>query len=172
MATRSRRLYPAKGRSATDWGRILIPTTDIDASEKQIIATFTLSNPGIGETVRRTRGRFSIISDQSTVTEEQLGAVGFMIASDAAVAVGATAVPGPATDASDDGWFVWEGWTQSSQFTLGVSNAAGGFGAVYEFDSKAMRRVEEGFTIAVIAEGSSIAGCEIGMVVSLLSSRT
>ncbi len=158
-------------RGATDWARLVVAHTTV-ASGKALLATFALSNPGIGETVRRTRGMFDVVSDQSSVTEQQNGALGFMIVSDLAAAAGAASIPGPITDASDDGWFVWEPFTQVSQFTLGVSNAAAAQGAaIYPFDSKAMRKVADGFTIVCMVEVLS-QGCEIGLAVSLLGSRT
>ncbi len=76
-------------------------------------------------------------------------------------------MPGPVTDASDDGWFVWEPFWQRGADSIAATNPQ------YMFDSKAMRTVQEGFQIAVIVENASAAHvCEFGMGMSLLSSRT
>jgi len=151
-----------------------VPFVTVAAATKVLIASFVNSNPGIGEVVRRSRGRFGVISDQASVTEQCIGAIGFVVVSDLALAAGAASIPGPFTDASDDGWFVWEGFATVSQFTLAVSNASAAQGAgLFEFDSKAMRKVPDGFSIAVMAENTTGGGgWEIGMTASVLGSRT
>ena len=169
MARQRGRTFAAT-RPATDWGRLVGNTFTIAAGAKALVATLVLSNPGIGETVRRTRGRFYVVSDQASVTEQQTGAMGFIVVNDLAIAAGAASIPGPVTDSSDDGWFVWEPFMQVSQFTLGGSNAAG-FAQWYEFDSKAMRKVADGFGIAVMFEALA-QGIEVGVGFSLLGSRT
>ena len=101
-------------RQPTTWSRLVM--TDfftVPAASKVLLANFTLGNPGIGETVRRTRGQFAIISDQSAAPEFQLGAIGGVVISDVAAAVGVTATPGPFTERDDDGWFFWQGFTES-----------------------------------------------------------
>ncbi len=123
------------------------------ANSKVLLTSVVLSNPGIGETVRRTRGLISIMSDQQTVVEEQVGAFGMVVVTDLALAAGAASIPGPGTDASDDGWFVWVPFVQASEGNVGVADPPGlPVSQRYEFDSKAMRRVEEGFVIAIMVE--------------------
>ncbi len=141
-------------RRATNWVR-LVPTarTTVALSTKALFTSLTLSNSGIGETVIRTRGSVSISSDQAAAQENQTGAFGMIVVNDIALALGATGIPGPGTDASDDGWFVWMPFMlQSESFSAG----AGGINdRVFTFDSKAARRVEEGFGIAVMLENAS-----------------
>ena len=144
--------------------------TLVPVGTKVLLASFVLSNPGINETVRRTRGRFFVNSDQATTNEMVLVAIGFVVVNDLALAAGAASLPGPISDASDDGWFVWEGVPILSASTDGGSGSIVSGVQPIEFDSKAMRRVEEGFGIAVIAEASGV-GAEVSMAVSLLSSR-
>jgi len=116
--------------------------------------------------VRRTRGLFSVASDQAAAGESQLGALGFIVVSDLAVAAGAASIPGPVTDASDDGWFVWVPFGQES-----IRAAGGPQSFQYEFDSKAMRRVEEGFAIAIMVENAhATEGLDFWCGTSLLSS--
>jgi len=164
----------ARHKTRTDWARI-VPATPIAISGggASIISTFVLSNPGIGETIRRTRGLMHVTSDQAAVFEEINGAMGMVVVSDAAAAVGITAVPTPVTEASDDGWFVWVPFSQLSAGTNGTGVGAlfaAELGASYEFDSKAMRRVEEGSTIIVVAELASSLGAEVFVNTALLSS--
>ena len=47
-------------------------------------------------------------SDQVAVVEQQIGALGFIVVSDLAIAAGAASIPSPGFNGSDDGWFVWQ----------------------------------------------------------------
>ena len=153
-----------------NWARATVATmTTVPASSTIIAAAVVLSNPGISETVRRTRGRIWVQSDQSAAVENQIAALGFMVVTDTAFALGITAVPNPVDEASDDGWFVWLPLCQTS--SLAADGGPTGYG--YDFDSKAMRKVEEGFTVvAVIANKSASNGLQFNLMFSLLSSRT
>ena len=168
-ARRSTRSFSARRTAPrTDWARLVqaLPVT-VAAGTKVLIATFTLSNTGISETVRRTRGRLWISSDQSAAPEEQFGAFGLVVVNDLALAAGAASIPGPVTDASDDGWFVWLPFLQNSALGLGAP-----FGYGYDFDSKGMRTIDDGFGIAVMVENShATEGLNFAMGMSLLGSR-
>jgi len=138
----------------------------IPAATKVLLTTVVLSNPGIGETVRRTRGRALVQSDQGAAQEGQLLALGLIVVSDLALAAGAASIPGPAIDASDDGWFLWEPLLNRMSIST-VSEPRH-----VEFDSKGMRKIQEGFGIAVMVENSSptfgaIVGCGISILTSL-----
>ncbi len=104
--------------------------------------------------------------------EEISGAWGAVIVTDAAAAIGITAIPGAVTDASDDNWYLWE------PFGAVLGNDAGAVGnaastlAMTDFDSKAMRKVESGFQIAFVVENASAStGLAFSAGISLLSSR-
>ena len=145
----------ARRRAPSTWARLSPASgTVIPAGVKTLLQTIILSNPGIGETVRRTRGLITILSDQESVVEHVTGAIGFVVVSDLALAAGAASIPGPVTDANDDGWFVWEpvsGTTDSDLTSTGTNQPA----LRFAFDSKAMRRVEEGSGIAIMVENAS-----------------
>jgi len=163
------RRFVAGTRQATDWSRFNgAALTNVAPSTKVLVATFALGNPGISETVRRTRGLIAVSSDQNSATEEQVGAFGLMKVNDIAIAVGAASIPGPVTDNSDDAWFVWVPFAQRTSGAV-----AGGIQSiVYEFDSKAMRIVEEGFGLAVMVENAHAGhALAIQVSMSLLSSR-
>ena len=153
MPTRSRRGFvPRRSRGAAPaWGMIQVTEQTLAPSAKALIGSFILSNPPLGETVLRTRVRISVRSDQAAAIEFQIGAFGMMVVTDTALGVGVTAIPGPADEGSDDGWFVHQAIVQGSR-SSGIS------GVDYEIDSKAMRKVEEGYSIAIMAESSSVAG--------------
>ncbi len=170
MAAQRRQFVRSRQRTASDWGRLIDPHTSVAAASKVLLASFVLSNPGIGETVRRTHVMLSVVSDQNAALEQQNGAFGMMIVSDLALAAGAASIPGPVTDASDDGWFVWFGVSQANAGFIGGA-VTGSLVDSYVFDSKAMRKVADGFSIAVMYESLS-QGCFVGSAISLLSTRT
>ena len=161
------RTFTTRRRSPTTWSRtVSIGPLTVAAATKVVFSTFVLNNPGIGETVRRTRGMLSIGADAVSV-EEQTGALGFVVVSDLALAAGAASIPGPFTDGSDDGWFVWQPFVQTAQEGT-ISNLTS---YQYAFDSKAMRRVEEGFGIAVMLENSSATfGLRATIAIAMLTS--
>ncbi len=157
----------------TNWGRT-VPTTHttIAFGAKALIASVALSNVGINEVVRRTRGVLGVYSDQSAAMEEQIGALGFIVVTDLAAAAGAASIPGPVTDANDDGWFVWMPFTQQCAVTVGGSAVNSNPPGNWHFDSKAMRRVEEGFVVAIMVEnGGGANGMDVTLLTSLLASR-
>ncbi len=162
------RRFVAGTRQATDWSRFnQTAAVNVAAGTKVLLATFALGNPGISETVRRTRGMIAVSSEQAAAIEEQAGAFGLMKVNDIALAAGAASIPGPVTDGSDDAWFVWVPFAQRS-----IASSGQTISFVYEFDSKAMRTVEEGFGLAVMVENAHAThafAIQIGM--SLLSSR-
>ncbi len=152
------------------WARFVDIPIDVSVSSKVLLATFVLSNVGIGETIRRTLGGIYVVSDQSAADEPLAGAFGMIVVSDLAGAAGAASIPGPFTDASDDGWFVWQGFSGEGKLAATPTNPP----AMDKlFDSKGMRRVSEGFLIALMVENaSSTAVFNIGTYVSLYSTRS
>ncbi len=160
---------PGGSRRGTNWGRLVeTSVTTIPAASKVLLASFVLSNPGIAETVVRTLGRFSWMSDQVAVVESQLGAFGMVVVSDIALAAGAASIPGPVTEATDDGWFVWESFFSKSE---GLTTGEPGFTSqLQEYESRAARRVEEGFSVAIMVEnGHATAGMQFWFAASMLA---
>ncbi len=158
-------------RAPSTWTRIVSTSlVTVAAATKQFLVVLSLNNVGIGETVRRTRGMFYVVSDQGSVPDEtQVGAFGLIVASDIALGVGAASLPGPITEASDDGWFVWEPFAQSGSIEETLAPAR--VGNWYPFDSKAMRKIQEGYGAAVMIENASATdGLRVGFGLSLLSS--
>jgi hypothetical protein len=93
-----------------------------------------------------------------------------IVVSDLALAAGAGSIPGPVTDANDDGWFVWEpinfgNGTDGTQIWAPVNS--------WQFDSRAMRRNSEGFGIAIMAENADASHVlQIQTVLSVYATRT
>ncbi len=114
-------------------------------------------------TVVRTRGVFAINTDQVAASEFQSMALGFCVVSDQAAAIGITALPTPITDQESDLWFVYE--QLMAQFEFFTAAGFDSQGATFkEYDSRAMRKVEDGQDIAIVAE-SDITGLTLGLQV-------
>ncbi len=95
-------------RPNRSWAAIVdAAETTVPAASKVLLGTFTPSVDGIDEVVLRTRGVLAVRSDQTAGSELQIGAFGMIVVTDTAAAAGAASIPSPATDADDDGWFVW-----------------------------------------------------------------
>ncbi len=126
--------------------------TDINiaAGTKVLIATISLSNPGIGETILRSRGMLTWMTDApSSANEMQIGAFGAIVVSDPAIAVGITAIPGPGvgSEGGDDGWFIHQ--TFASKTLISNVDAVS---HMIMIDSKAKRKIDDGFAIAFVVE--------------------
>ena len=109
-------------------------------------------------TIVRTRGSFWVKSDQVAATRTPFGALGFSVVSDAAVAIGITALPLPITDEASELFFTFQFWLADFTFVTaaGVDGSQGM--ARYDFDSKAMRKVNLGSDIAVTVQNAAVAG--------------
>ncbi len=111
-------------------------------------------------TVVRTVGMFAGRSDQIAASEDAMGAFGMAVVSEAAIAIGVTALPAPISDEESDLWFAYDTIAPSLLF-----NDATGFQSpamqYRYFDSRAMRKVEDGSDIAVMLEAGSGVGMSI-----------
>ncbi len=112
-------------------------------------------------TIVRTRGFLHLKSDQTAAAEDQAVNLGYAVVSVQASAIGVTAVPTPTTDQGSDLWFVF-------QSLMAAVNAGAGDGQARgqgkDYDSRAMRKVEDGEDIVVVVE-SEVAGLTSGMIV-------
>jgi len=123
----------------------------VPALTKVLLALFLPSFPS-GETMRRFRGTFYVFG---TSVANFHGAVGSFVANDTAIAAGVASLLDPVTDVASDAWF----WYQS--FHGGGNADPGSAGAdssqVYTIDSKAMRRVDRGYQVAVVVANAAAA---------------
>jgi len=104
-------------------------------------------------TIIRVRGMLSIVSDQVAASEEIFGAFGMAVVGDQASVTGITAMPTPITEEFSDQWFLHQHIASAVQLASAASMFASGFQV--EFDSKAMRKVEDDFDFATIFENGS-----------------
>ena len=164
---RARSGFRSSGRRpGGSWGRANFIGNGVAASTKLFLGSFQLDNAGIAETGRRNVGHLSISSDQEAAVETPFAAFGMIVVSDAAAAIGVTAIPGPLTDASDDGWFVW----QSAVITQGADTSRAS--RVFPFDSRGMRRVEQGFQVALMLETGATFGSILQVSLSSYATRS
>ena len=103
-------------------------------------------------TIVRTHLEVMVRSDQAAAIEHQLAAIGACVVTDEALAVGISAIPTPVADAGSDAFFV-------HQFVFGDESALTDrtrSATRLSIDSKAMRKVEDGFDVAFVSDLSSI----------------
>jgi len=100
-------------------------------------------------TVVRVRGMLSLISDQVAAAEEPFGAWGLCVVTEQASAAGTASLPSPISEDFSDVWFAY-------QFGAAPINSAGVMASVATsyFDSRAMRKVEEGQDIVSLFENA------------------
>jgi len=116
-------------------------------------------------TVVRSRFELHLRSDQASAIEHQAAGFGIAVVSDQAAAIGVTAVPTPATDLGSDLWFVQQNiFADESALTDRTRSST-----KVTVDSKAMRRVDVGQDIVVVAElASPSSGFILGVVGRML----
>ena len=102
-------------------------------------------------TVVRSRGILGIESDQTAASEVYHAAFGMAVVSEQAIAIGVTAVPTPDTDRASDLWFVFEELLGSYLFATSAAFVESS-ATMRIYDSKAMRKIEDGQDLAVVAE--------------------
>ena len=112
-------------------------------------------------TIVRTRIQGLFQSDQSAASELTSGALGAVVVSEQAQAIGATAVPGPVSDPDAD-WFVYHGLTSDYILQTGVGFERDS-GHHFTIDSKAMRKVDENKTAVFVMELATAAGALLAL---------
>jgi len=104
-------------------------------------------------TIVRVRGFWHVRSDQVIATEQYGCSQGWAIVSDQASAIGVTAVPTPDTDIASDLWFLFESLYGTFMLLDSTGTQQQGMGAT--FDSKAMRKVQEGEDVVQMFESGT-----------------
>ncbi len=152
---------PGGRKRETQW--LELPTISFvlaSANTPALLLSLTTAEKALRPfTIMRTRGSFLTVSDQSIATEYFDTAIGGCVVSDQAVAIGVTAVPTPTTDRASDLWFLYEETKGLFEFlTAAGFQERQGPGATQTFDSRAMRKVEEGQDVIIVAENSGESG--------------
>jgi len=142
-------------RRETSWASIVPTDTAVAAATAVTFLGFSAGLLALRPfTIVRTRGYIHMTTDQVAATENQSASMGLAVVSDQALAIGVTAVPTPETDRSSDLFFVHESLASRFIFSTAVAYIQGGIGRV--FDSKAMRKVEEGQDVALSVETTGV----------------
>ncbi len=170
MPINRNRRFPTRRSPNRSWASFINTSFgNVPAASKVLLGSFGLSNPNIDETILRTVGQIATVSDQTIASEQQIGAFGMIVVNDRAITAGVASIPGPATDAGDDGWFVYVPFTNQMRFNSAIGvDEVGSFNV--QFNSKAKRKVQEGFAIAVVVENiHATHGFNFNVVLRLLS---
>ena len=139
--------------------------TTIAGTTKVLVSLFVPSNSGIDEVILRTRGVFGAWPG-TLAAFDNFGAWGIAVVSDIALATGATAIPGPATDAGWDGWFVWQGIARRTFVATAVGTEDFG---MTDFDSKAKRIVGTDYSLVLMVENVGGSSFVFGTIMRILS---
>ncbi len=151
---RAPRRGPQRKTLWLDFAQVLTGKTTVAAATAVALSQLNAAALAIRPfTVVRTRGLLWVSSDQASAVEEPFGALGFAVVSEQATAVGVTALPTPITEAGSSMFFSWTPWYASINVLSGVG--AQNISNVYEFDSKAMRKVEVGEDISMTIENGN-----------------
>ena len=156
MARRqSRQFNRSSSRPNRGWSGLIETTFTLVAPNSRVLLSLGApNNPGIDLTVLRTVGGLFVTSDQTAASETQVGALGMIMVTDAAAAIGITAIPDPVTQLEDDGWFLYQSFAQSNVVLSGVGFSFN-TGNWYPFDSKAKRIFSgEGVQFAVVVSNA------------------
>ena len=165
--------FPSRGggsKRSVSWSVCSTPTgLSVLAAGQKGIAVLVQSSillDLIPFTITRTVGICHIDSDQSGASEVQLGAIGAGLVNDVAGALGATGVPGPATDCGWSGWFMHQFFVNSFLFVSGVGTQT--TGKVLMFDSRAQRKVSAEEDIIFMVENFGTVGLRFGLSFRML----
>ena len=137
-----------------------VQVTLASSAAASILTTFTQAflDAVAPFTVVRTRGLIQFRTDVDPAPSEAPQAVyGHCVVSTQAVAIGITALPTPLTDAFSDLWFVYESLALA-YIDAGTAVESFQSDRLFPFDSKAMRKVEDGQNVVSVAENGSVTG--------------
>jgi len=147
----SRPMVAARKRTS-QWLNLVINEVAVAANTKLLVVTLGAQALALRPfTIVRTHLRYTWLTDQVAAFENPLGALGMIVVSDTAAAVGVTAVPDTIANA-DGNWYLWEPLVYDMIF------ASGGFACplvANAVDSKAMRKVGADEDVAVVVVNSN-----------------
>ncbi len=143
-----------------------VGSTAIAASAVSVIGTLSAGADLLRPfTVLRTRMDASLLTDQNAQTETMFGTLGEIVVTDAASAIGVTAIPDPSviTGNPEADWFLSQPMWQQLRFgsSIGFEQVAG---PRYVIDSKAMRKVgPDDDLVLVFSNDTAVGGLLITM---------
>jgi len=141
-------------RRETSWFDIPLVVAGLDGNA---VLAATLTVPEAAKrpfTIIRTHVQVMVHTDQQIASESWAAGFGLCVVSDQAAAIGVTAVPTPITDLDSDLWFMHQ--LQQGRFAFGTAASFANIGDNYDYDSKAMRKVNDAQDVAVVIEGNTV----------------
>ena len=161
---RSRRpAFAVASRRATEWAGGAGPTTltVLAATTKLLDSSFSEATLArlVPATIVREHMTLYVKSDQIAASENPFGSVGSAVVSEQARVAGAASLPGPDTNDASDLWYLHGRWSAVIVFgtAVGLETSAG---RVFQFDSKAQRKVEDGSAIVTMIENITAFGVQ------------
>ena len=144
-----RRQFRSGPRRQTEWIGSA-DSTGVQALGPSVAVLDQTFLPGLTQTIVRTRGLLYVQSDQVAGDEEFFGAMGAAVVSRPAAAAGVASLPTPITEEDSDFWFIHQ------FFAAGYDGTAGGGmkGRVFEFDSKAKRKINTDDAVVFLLENA------------------
>ena len=151
----------AVSRRKTAWAASVDVTAAVNLAANSILLDATANAALLALrpfTVVRVRGVLWVQSDSVASSRTPFGALGFAVVTDTAAALGVTAVPAPIAAEGSGVWFVYQYFMgHRTLLTAAGFNGTEDWGK-YEFDSKAMRKVDIGQDIAVVLQNRAAVG--------------
>ena len=148
------------------WSGLIVQPTSVPALNKVLLASFA-PQIGLTLTIRRTHVSLMFSSDQNAASENVIGAIGMGVFNDTTIAAGVAGLPDPVTDVSDDVWFLFQG-LHSRISVRGTDGLVEPAGSIIEVDSKAMRKLPNGRSLAlVVANADAVFGSLIQCTIRL-----
>jgi len=139
-------------RRLTEWGGSADVTTSTVLAAATAVLDQSFSQAILSEivpaTIVRVRGELWVASDQASASEEPFGALGFAVVQQPANAAGVGSIPTPIAEELDDVWFVYQA------FQTYFATGQGVVWQRYSFESKAMRKLEDGDAIVIVLENA------------------
>jgi len=139
----------------SSWFEFSTGSTTMTAAGGTLIASLNAAGLAMRPfTVVRTHVELALLSDQSGANELQVAAFGFAVVSDQATAVGVTAIPTPLTDLASDLWYLHQIIYADESVVTDRTRPQ----TRVSVDSKAMRKVDIGQDIVIVAEIDAVTG--------------
>ncbi len=143
MARARRQRFVRPAPKTKVWIGAGVGSTTVVANSLQVVGSLNASALAFRPfTILRTRLTVMWESDQIAAPERPQGDLGFIVASEQAVAIGSTAIPDPSSTSGDPDadWFIHQPLMTSVQESSQVGFQAR-VGEIFVVDSKAMRKV-------------------------------
>ena len=158
-------------RRATEWG-VFADTalSTVPAASDVQLASFSQATlaPVTPGTVVRVRGSVIWLSDQGAADESQLGAIAIGVVSERASAAGVASIPVPSATGWGDDLFFMTMALQNQGANTAPGTAAHQQIIAREFDSKAMRKLNDGDALAITCSNWGATGANVAISFRIL----